>query len=148
MMYQRISSLGLISYLSSSSEDIKSTSSEMVEQEGRRSNGGPQQGYGTINAGSTSINCVNAAYESRRTVGKKRDGIKWPDGGAQAIYVIFLLTLLNAANKMDRYVLIEVIKEMAEDLEFGDRSCLNATTPINPTDNVEEREKYSCDPQR
>eukprot|EP00057_Strongylocentrotus_purpuratus_P028988 XP_011683462.1 PREDICTED: uncharacterized protein LOC100891044 [Strongylocentrotus purpuratus] len=81
----------------------------MVEQEGRRSNGGPQQGYGTINAGSTSINCVNAAYESRRTVGKKRDGIKWPDGGAQAIYVIFLLTLLNAANKMDRCKETEIV---------------------------------------
>lgn len=76
----------------------------MVEQEGRRNNGGPQQSYGTVNEGSTSINCVKAAYESPRSVVKNREGIKWPDGGAQAIYVIFLLTLLNAANKMDRSV--------------------------------------------
>ncbi|XP_041482158.1 D-galactonate transporter-like [Lytechinus variegatus] len=120
----------------------------MVEEEERKSNGGSHQTYGSINADSQSIKCVNAAYEGPHSDPKIRDGIEWPGGQWKAIYVIFLLTLLNAANKMDRYVLIEVIKEMADDLEFGDRSCLNATVYIDPTDSVEEREKYKCDPQR
>lgn len=124
----------------------------MVKSVEHQQNGTPSahdetRSYGALNENSPSTNGVNEAHEGPNPL-KKPSGIKWPTSRGKAAFVILMLTLLNAANKLDRYVLIEVVKEMATDLEFGDRSCINSTAFNDHATDVEERKNYACPPDR
>ncbi|XP_078282088.1 MFS-type efflux pump MSMEG_3705-like isoform X2 [Rhinoraja longicauda] len=48
--------------------------------------------------------------------------------GAYPVYVLCCLLAAYLLNQLDRYVLAIVIQPLAQDLEFGDRSCLSAGT--------------------
>ncbi|XP_071480783.1 probable sulfoacetate transporter SauU [Diadema antillarum] len=108
--------------------------------------------YGGVSDGSsgvtrTSVTSANAAYEG--PVGNKPALVKWPTSRKKAAFVIIMLTLLNATNKLDRYVLIEVIEDMAHDIQFGDRNCLNSSiTSSVHVESVDEMKQYTCSPER